>query len=390
LLCFQQSLGLGAELKHTPETIEIEQSGHLSLRALKNISQEETPINLLTATALLRTRIKRDHNFVQVQLRPLLTHSAHRAARKTSAVADELYWEHRLSPVSFVFLGKRKIVNGVAIGRNPSDFLNQVKPQDRTLRDEDRRAETEGDSMAGWSYFGQSYSIQSLLSVPARNSHRIRAMLQINYALSTISTDVSLVAYYADRPALGVNTSSTLGENVTFYTEAALRKGRDRQTPLLSANGAVMDAVNDTSRWIADFVMGAQYTTGNGMTSAAEYWRNDHGFSNREYAGITKSLTSGQGNPRLAGNLLGTPGLQKNSILTRISNIPLFSASEGEITWIRNMDDSSHLLRAAVHWDMSDTDNLWIGVDKFSGAPLSEYGTSKIDWRFFLNYKKYF
>jgi hypothetical protein len=286
---------------------------------------------------------------------------------ETSAYVDELYWEHRFSPSSFTFLGRRKIVNGVAIGRNPSDFFNQSKTQDRTLNDEDRRAETEGDNIVGGSYFGRSYSIPSLLAAPAGDSKRIRAMLQVNSNLNSLSTDVSFIAYYADRPSQGMNLSTVLGENTTIYTETALRKGRDRQRPVLSVNDVVIDAVDDTNRWIADVVVGGQYTTGIGITLTAEYWRNNNGFSDKEYVGIANSLTSGQGNPRLAGSLLSTPGLRKNSAFVRIGDIQLLDTLKGEITWIRNMDDSSNFLRGAVNWDIGKADSFRIGL---IGSPV--------------------
>jgi len=390
LLCLQQSVGIAANLHDDTQAPDVQTSGYLSLRALQNSSKNSGHSRGLTVTALLKSRAKYDHDLLQMQWRPSLTYTTPPTTRKTSAVVDTLFWEHRLSPVSFIFLGRRKIVNGVAIGRNPSDFFNQNKPQDRTLRDDDRRAEVKGDEMAGWSYFGQSYSIQSLVARPAEGSRRMRAMLQANRNLDSLSTDISFIAYYADRPALGLNISSALGDSTTFYIETGLRKGRDRQIPLLSTDDILTGTVAHRKHWFADIVAGGQYTMANGTTLGAEYWRNNHGFSNREYAGIAKSLRTGQGNPHLAASLVGTPGLRRNSILMRLDNIPLPDAAKGEITWIRNMDDASLLLHATVHWDISEIDSLRFGVDHFSGTPLSEYGASRINKRFFLVYQRYF
>lgn len=390
LLFLQQNIGLTADLNQNTEASQNETSGYASLRSLQNQGSDGSNANRLSAIALLKSRVKLDHDMLAIQFRPLLAHTTNSGVDETSAYVDELYWEHRFSPSSFTFLGRRKIVNGVAIGRNPSDFFNQSKIQDRTLNDEDRRAETEGDNMVGWTYFGHSYNIQSLLAVPTADSNRIRAMLQVNSSLNFLSTDVSFIAYYADRPSLGMNLSTVLGEKTTVYAETVLRKGRDRQSPVLSVNDVVIGAVDDANRWIADLVVGSQYTTGIGITLTAEYWLNDNGFSNKEYAGIANSLTSGQGNPRLAGNFLSTPGLRKNSAFVRIGDIPLFDALKGEITWIHNLDDSSNFLRGAVNWDIGKADSFRIGVDGFLGSQLSEYGSSKINRRFFLIYKKYF
>ncbi|TQK05706.1 hypothetical protein FB598_3734 [Herbaspirillum sp. SJZ106] len=332
--------------------------------------------------------MKLERDLLTLQLRPLQAWQINSDVSETNIHVDELFWEHQFSPVSFVFLGKRKIVNGVATGRNPSDFFNQGKTEDRTLADQDRRAEKEGDEMAGWSYFGSSYSLQSLLATPFRNSQRIRAMLQLNSNWNALATDVSLIAYYADRPALGVNLSAVLGEKTIVYAEAAMRKGRDRQSLVLSANGTVTGTMDDSKRWIADIVIGRQYTTDRGITLTTEYWRNDNGFSNQEYAGITHTLTSDTGNPRLAGSLLSTPGLRRNSVFIRIGDIPLLEAQKGEITWIRNLDDASNYIRCAISWDINQIDSLRLGFDKLSGARLSEYGASKINNRFFLIYKR--
>jgi hypothetical protein len=60
------------------------------------------------------------------------------------------------------------------------------------------------------------------------------------------------------------------------------------------------------------------------------------------------------------------------------------------MVWIRDLDDHSNFLRGDVNWDISKTDSLRVGIDKFSGSRLSEYGSSGIDWRIFLIYKRYF
>ncbi len=388
LLFLQQNIGLAAAFNQGTEAPQLENSGYASLRALH--SSHESSSNRLSATALLKSRLKLDGGMLAIQLRPLLAHTSNPGVGETSAYVDELYWEHRFSKLSFTFLGRRKIVNGVAIGRNPSDFFNQRKTQDRTLNDETRRAETEGDNMLGWSYFGQSYSLQSLLVAPTADSKRIRAMLQVNSSLNSISTDASLIAYYADRPSLGMNLSTVLGENTIFYTETALRKGRDRQRPVLSANGVVIGMVDDKSRWLADFVIGGQYTTGSGITLTTEYWRNNNGFSDKEYAGIANPLTSGPDRPHWAGNLLSIPGLRKNSAFARIGDIPLLEKLKGEITWIRNLDDSSNFLRATVNGDIGKADSWRIGIDRLYGSKLSEYGSSKIYQRIFFIYKRHF
>ena len=366
----------------------VENSGYLSARGLYNESRAADS-SQLSALGLFKSRLKWDDDTLALQLRPAASYSDPSRHGTADVNTDALYWEHRFSPVSFIFAGRRKIVNGVALGRNPSDFFNLGKTQDNTLTDEDRRAEIRGDDMAGWSYFGPSYSIQSTLAAPARGSRRARAMAQWNGNLSALASDVSLSAYYADRPGLGLNLSSVIGDKITAYAEAAWRKGRDRQNPVLSATGAVVAVADAERRWIADWVAGGQYTTDSGVSLNAEYWRNGNGFSGAEQAGIANALNTGQGNPPLAGSLLATPGLRKNSVFFRIANLPLSETLKGEITGIHDLDDGSGLVRAAANWEVGKADSLRAGFDRFSGARWSEYGASGIRWRMFVVYKKY-
>jgi len=337
---------------------------------------------------MLKSRAKYGQNSLKVQVRPVLMRTRHSGSNKLSVAVDELYWERQLSAVSFVFLGRKKIVNGVAVGRNPSNFFDENKAQDRLLNDADRRAEIPGDDMVGLSYFGRSYTIQSLVSLPEKDSKRVRALLQLNSSLGIFSTDV--IAYYAKRPALGLNISTVLGENTILYAETAVRKGRDRLAPVLSGNGTRIDFMPDNRRWISDFVIGAQYTMPDGINLSAEYWRNNNGFAEEEFARIFRSLTFGQGSPRVAGALLGTRYLRRNSAFFRVADIPLHETVKGEMTWIRNIDDGSRVLRGILHWDMSEADSLRIGMDWLSGAKLSEYGSAKVNKRVFLHYKRHF
>lgn len=389
LLCLHHNIGRTAESTQSTDAFLIETSGYFSLRSVEDEGNGSSA-NRSGALAVLKSRLRYDGDLLALQLHPALVRSTGTGGDETTVHVDELYWERQLSPLSFTFLGRRRIVNGVAIGRNPTDFLNQDKTADNTLTDEDRRAEKEGDYMVGWSYFGQGYSIQSLVAAPAAESKRVRALLQISSNWNALSTDFSFIAYYADRPALGVNLSTVLGEKMTAYAEAALRKGRDRQRPLLSPSRVVVGAMDDADRWIADIVVGGQYTTEVGLTFAVEYWRNNNGFSDVEYNGIVSSLTSGQGDLALAKGLIRTAGMRKESTFFRVSEIRLAEAVKGELMWISNLEDHSNFLRGAINWDFSKTDAFRIGIDKFSGSQLSEYGAGDTDRRIFLIYKKFF
>jgi len=215
-------------------------------------------------------------------------------------------------------------------------------------------------------------------------------MLQVNINLNSLATDLSFLAYYADHPSFGMNISTLSGENITVYAEAAMRRGRDRKSPVQSSNAVVIDSVDDANKWIADTVIGGQYTTDNGITLAAEYWRNNNGFSESEYTGIFRTLTTNQGNPYLAGNLLNSSSLRRNYSFFRIGDIPFSNKLKGEFTWVHNLDDSSNFLRCTVNFDVGKFDSFRIGVDGYSGSKFTEFGSSKINRRAFIIYKRNF
>lgn len=344
---------------------------------------------MFSATALLGARWKDGPDSLVFQLRPVVSQGAPAGGRDAVAHLDEFFWERGLSPRLFVFAGKRKIINGVGIGRNPSNFFVQGKPQDRTLSDEDRRAEIEGDTMVGAAFFGPSYSLLSVMAARTEPGTPLRALLQANATLDAWAADISLTAYHAERPALGMNISLAAGEKTTWYVEAALRKGRDRPAPEVSASGFVIGAMPQDRDWIGELVLGGQYTTTGGITLNAEYWRNSNGYAGRELAAIGNSLSAGQGDTPLAAKMLAVPGLRQNSVFLRLSGIALRDSIKGEMTWIRSLDDSSGLWRGALVWDVGSAESLRLGIDHLAGSRFSEYGASKFDWRVFIQYKKH-
>lgn len=368
----------------------LETSGYAGLRTVQHHGGNGAEAARRSAIAVIRSRYSVREDRVMLQLRPELLYSSAPGVSAARAHVDELYGEHALSPTLFAFLGRRRIVNGVAIGKNPSDFLNATKPEDRTLTDEDRRAEKPGDDLAGWSYFGSSYSIQGVVLPASPGSRRTRALLQVAGKIDALSTDVSVIGYYADRPGVGLNLSSVLGDRITAYIEAAARKGRDRSTPVLDDKQTLIGATWDDKSWFADLVAGGQYTSASGFTLTAEIWKNTNGYTQYEYAGIEQAVLSGRGSVPLAASLLSVATLRRNALFFRISNITLTDSLHLEGTSIYSLDDHSQFWRSAFTWDWTDRDTVRGGIDYFNGPRLREYGVNQTRWRFFLAYKNYF
>jgi hypothetical protein len=365
-------------------------SGYASARARLDLNEQGDSANRASVVALIRANLDFDGGRIAAQLRPEFVRSSRSQDRVAQVRVDEAYWEKEIDASSFLFAGRKRIVNGVALGRNPSDFLNLEKPEDRTLADEDRRAEKKGDDLIGWSYFGRAYSVQAAVLSPEDGSGRVRALMQLTGRLDAVSTDYSIIGYYAKNPGAGLNLSTAIGDKVTAYAEIAARRDRDRQRPVADPQGALIEATEDRGGWFTDIVVGGQYTSDLGWMFTAEYWRNANGYSDTEFSGLERSLRTGLGDPALAGSLIATPDLRREKLFFRISDVKLRDDLELETTMIHGLDDHSRFVRAAVIWDVAQADSIKAGMDALSGSAFSEYGASPIDTRFFLIYKRYF
>ncbi len=365
-------------------------SGYVSLRALHDLLGHGNTASQGSVVAVVKGKLDLEDSTLAMQLRPEFVRSSQSDDRVARVRVDELNWEMEISTSAFLFAGRKRIVNGVALGKNPSDFLNLDKPEDRTLADEDRRAEKKGDDLVGWSYFGRKYSLHGAVASAADGGRRVRAFLQLTGRLDRMTTDYSIIGYYADNPGLGVNLSTAIGDKMTAYAEIAVHMDRDRGKPLPDAQSALAGTTEDRRSWFPDAVIGGQYTSELGQTFTAEYWMNANGYSDAEFSSVERSLRTGLGNVPLAANLIGTPSLRREKMFFRISDVKLKENLELEATMIYNMDDRSRFLRGAVIWDVAEADSIKAGVDSFSGSEFSEYGVNPVDTRLFVIYKRYF
>lgn len=119
-------------------------SGYVSLRALHDLLGHGNTESQGSVVAVVKGKLDLEDSTLAMQLRPEFVRSSQSGDRVARVRVDELNWEMEISTSAFLFAGRKRIVNGVALGRNPSDFFNLDKPEDRTLADEDRRAEKKG------------------------------------------------------------------------------------------------------------------------------------------------------------------------------------------------------------------------------------------------------
>jgi len=268
------------------DTFQISTSGYFSLRGLRVDKKNTGRENSLVGMGLLKSHLKENNISVIAHSRLILENIGNSQIHKAILNVDELYGDFRVAQNFFAYIGKRKIVNGVAFGRNPTDFLNFKKQQNRTLSDEDRRAEMAGDAMLGGAYFHDFGSVQWSLLKPSQGSQRMRAFLQINQNMDYFSTDLSAALYYTENPGIGINVSSVASDDVTLYAEMAFRKKRDRKAPTFLKDKTVFGFREDDRNWVTNAVAGGQYTAPNGVFFTFEYWRNKNGYSREEMSEI--------------------------------------------------------------------------------------------------------
>ena len=64
-------------------------------------------------------------------------------------ITDDAYLDVEIAKRNFLYVGKRNLVEGVAYGANPTDFLGEDKKLDYTLRAEERRTQRPGNYVVG-------------------------------------------------------------------------------------------------------------------------------------------------------------------------------------------------------------------------------------------------
>lgn len=365
------------------------------------------PASRQRAVGLMRGKLVTGDATLQTQIRPEFRHDFGGADDGGAGRVhlDEAYLRLAATGQLFVELGKRQIVNGVGLGFNPTDYWAEHKAIDRTVDDETRRAEREGDVVAGVSYYVEGGSIQGYLAprLPGRlQSEPTRYMLGITRTLSDLDADATLTAYGGDRPALGANLSATLGDALVTYMETSFRRGRDRAEVGAAGTGAgtVYGIGTDEERMFVNALGGAQYTFGNGVNVNVEYFRNGEGYSGAEMDRISAlraaSLPRGSQAAVLGAlqartrGLLSSQNLRRHYAFLRVSNIALGQSTALQLTTIRNLDDRSQFFRAVATVTLTDQDLVQAFGDVFHGRRQSEYGMNAAAARFLLLYRHHF
>lgn len=295
---------------------------------------------------------------------------------KSQIIVDEALLDYSLTDTFIVNAGRKQLVNGVAMGNNPTDFLNLNKFQDRHLSDQQRRSEIIGNNLVGVMNYFSSSSLQ-FYYLPSESA----SWLQYSLNIPKINTDTGISYYHNSSNALGINISTTITDKVTGYIENSLSDKRNRS--VIDAHGNL----NSKSGIFNELVLGSQYTFDNGINFNAEYWYNQHGYTESEYDNIYAAVAAGKIHRTDASQYLNVRNRYKNKLFIRLSDVPINADIKLEQTFIHGLSDNSNFLRSTVINQVSKNSTLRVSVEFYQGNSQSEYGSNPINYGLFLSWQ---
>ena len=226
--------------------------------------------------------------------------------RPAHLYVDELYAEYALAPAHFLHAGRRHIVHGRSIGVNPLDVAVDPRDLDRSKDTNRRRGELEGQDMVGFeSLLGDRLTLSGYWT-PGE-----RTLLAGVLTFPEWQSDLTLLVFDDERPGAGASFSRTLGEAVSVYGDAVVRRGRDR--PVIRADrgpgadpGAFLAEEGGRGRLFPRSSIGASYTLESGTNFNLEHYFDANGYSTAEWGGIA-GLIAGNDANREAGRFGALP-----------------------------------------------------------------------------------
>ena len=411
------------------EDIKLELKGSANIRGEASRMRERartTRNNMfrLYNVLVLNGRASTERHTFTAQIRPYMATQWDPASNHYSTMKiDELYWEWRMLDDITVTAGRKQIVNGVALGYNPTDFLSHDKQvTGSNLTDTERRQERLGDNLFGVSKFFETSALQAYALFPnsfTTNEH-VRALAMFAHRLQSLQSDYTLSAHWDDRLQLGINVAATLSHSLTGYLELALAQDRGRKivdtgkTDMRNFSGmypgdgtalppgVVLDR-RVTYKWEKnskayeldnyDGVVGLKYTSEDlGISINVEYWRSNTAYSEREVDNILDLAYQGRISASEAEQLFyANNNTKRDKLFFRISEIPIIDdVLSLDQTFIYGLNDSSLFLRTSVNWDISDSSTALLNINHFTGDRRSEFGMVPQEWQVYTSYKYHF
>nr|VFJ92183.1 MAG: hypothetical protein BECKLFY1418B_GA0070995_10327 [Candidatus Kentron sp. LFY]VFJ93135.1 MAG: hypothetical protein BECKLFY1418A_GA0070994_10299 [Candidatus Kentron sp. LFY] len=319
---------------------------------------------------------------------------------------DEGYLDTEVAPSTFVFGGRRNLVDGVSHVANPTDFLGEDQELDLTLDETERRELRKGVYLAGLQHFFDDGSAVSVAVAPRvgdlqDQKHRLQLKLALLYP--EIDTDMEVIGLLTtDRPGIGVNVSHTLNDSTVLYTESALRRGRDR--PVIVSNGDE-DRIVEGDRNSNYFhgVVGGQYTFDSGVNLILEHLYNENGYSSSEWGeiqGFFRANTAALSTPDSVqaaadlarGNqaMIDRDLLRRQYLFSRLNHPQWWGDTDSSLILVKSMNDGSYLLRGRMEKDITDRVRVGIMAEYMEGDSWDEFGLRPWDQAFIFDLKFFF
>lgn len=329
------------------------------------------------------------------------------------SIFDDFYLDISLRDNTFLYLGKRNIRDGVAIGFNPTDFLGEDKEVDFIKREEERRIERRGNYLVGIDTFLKNITLSFLYSprINGLQEQRNRYLFKSNFFLESYDTDISLHLYDATTPGIGFNVSTTIGRALVMYTETAFRRGSPRDTVKVSERDTKnimpdkFKIVNrtDFNNIYPHIVAGGHYTFKDGTNIICEYYYNGDGFNGKEASRFRNFVKESNDNFKqnyfkeiMRFNLLQANEIikfreyRRNYLFARISNPNIKEKIDGASAFIFNLDDGSFLVNPTIDYKISENTTIGFSSISFFGNKDAEFGLTPWNSSFSLIYKYYF
>jgi len=307
------------------------------------------------------------------------------------AYLDEGYLDIAVAPSTFIFSGRKNIVNGVAHVANPTDFLGEEEELDLTVDETERRELRKGAYLVGSQHFFDNGSAVSIAVAPRIGDLQDRKdRLQMKLALlyPEINTDMEVIGLVtADRPGVGVNLSHTLNDSTVLYTESALRHGRNRSVIVADTAGGGRIVRGDQDSVYFNGVAGGQYTFNNSVNLIMEYLYDENGYSSGEWGavkGFFRSNTAALSTPAAAqamanlgqGNqaIIDRDLLKQQYLFSRINHPHWWGDTDASLILLKNLDDGSYLLRGRMEKDITNRIRAGVMAEYMTGESWDEFG----------------
>ncbi len=316
--------------------------------------------------------------------------------KDSKAEVDQWYAEYSLTDELFLYLGRRNVVFGQSYGTNPLDVFFDPLALDRTLNEDRRRREVNGQDMLGFEalrsdtfsvigYWAPSYS-------RLNQGRPDRALIAVTSLFLKWNADITLLAFEDSRPGVGLSFTKSVDDAILLYGDVSLRRGRDRfvisrdQGSAISPGDFLMQTSDHKQQYV-ETSLGFSYTFESGATINTEYYYNQNGYTDSEWGKISQIININAGNlaqGRYSGlpesNLLSLNSALRHSVVRRHYGFvrgyhpdPFDFGMSTEATVFHNLQDQSGVASLRLEYGVKSSVLLGVYISTNCGSGMDEF-----------------